>query len=179
MRGKSLHMFTDSHIPDALLRILILGPVSLIWIACVVRMIGLRSFSKMTAFDFITTVATGSLLANSASAGTWTDFFISNAAVLALLGTQATIAAMRVRSVKWLGVIENEPILLMRDGKMLHETMKKTRVAEPDLRAKLREANVLELSQVRAVVLETTGDISVLHGDRLEEELLDSVRETG
>jgi len=28
---------------------------------------------------------------------------------------------------------------------------------------KLREANVLRLSQVRAVVFETTGDISVLH----------------
>lgn len=172
-------MFTHANVPDAILRILILGPFSLIWIASVVRLIGLRSFSKMTAFDFVTTVATGSLLANAASANTWMDFIISNAAMLALLGTQAVIAAMRVRSVKWLGVLENEPILLMRDGTMLHENMKRTRVAEPDLRAKLREANVLDLSQVRAVVLETTGDISVLHGERLEEKLLESVRERG
>lgn len=172
-------MFTDAHIPDAILRILILGPVSLIWIVSVVRMIGLRSFSKMTAFDFITTVATGSLLANSASASTWTDFIVSNAAMLTLLCTQAFFARMRVRSVKWIGAIENEPILLMRDGTMLRENMRKTRVAEADLRAKLREANVLEYSQIRAVVLETTGDISVLHGSGLEQELLESVRETG
>ena len=30
---------------------------------------------------------------------------------------------------------------------------------------KLREANVLQLSQVKAVIFETTGDISVLHSE--------------
>lgn len=37
--------------------------------------------------------------------------------------------------------------------------------AKNDVYAKLREANVLSLDQVRCVVLETTGDISVMHGD--------------
>jgi uncharacterized membrane protein YcaP (DUF421 family) len=41
--------------------------------------------------------------------------------------------------------------------------LKKARVTEADLRSKLREANVLELSQVRAVIFECTGDIAVLH----------------
>jgi uncharacterized membrane protein YcaP (DUF421 family) len=48
-----------------------------------------------------------------------------------------------------------------------------------ELRAKLREANVLEWSQIRAVVLETTGDVSVLHGDEggtpLDPSLLEGV----
>jgi len=168
-------MFTENHIPEVVLRILILGPVSLIWIVCVVRLVGLRSFSKMAAFDFITTVATGSLLGNAASASTWTGFFVSSGAVLALLGTQAIIAKIRIRSLKWLQALENEPVLLMLDGVMNRANMKKTRVTENDLYAKLREANVLEISEVRAVVLETTGDISVLHGPHLEEELLQSV----
>ncbi len=165
-------MFLDQTFPDTLLRILVLGPLSLLWIAWVVRLIGLRSFSKMTAFDFITTVATGSLLGNAAAAGSWTGFFIANGAMLALLAAQAGIAELRVRSVKWLRVVENEPIVLMREGVMDEETMNKTRVTKSDLLAKLREANVLDFSQVRAVVLETTGDISVLHGDHLNEELL-------
>lgn len=38
-------------------------------------------------------------------------------------------------------------------------------VSQADLMAKLREANVLQLSQVKAVVFETTGDISVLHSE--------------
>jgi uncharacterized membrane protein YcaP (DUF421 family) len=36
-------------------------------------------------------------------------------------------------------------------------------VEEADLRAKLREANVARFEQVRAVVMESTGDVTVLH----------------
>ena len=169
-------MFSENTIPDSILRVIILGPVSLVWVALVVRMIGLRTFSKMTAFDFVATIATGSLLANAASAETWPSFFVSSAAILTILGTQAIIAKVRVRSKKLVGILENEPILLMRDGEIMGDNMKKARVAEDDLIAKLREANVLDFKQVRAVVLETTGDISVLHGSHLEESVLKSVR---
>ena len=54
--------------------------------------------------------------------------------------------------------------------------MRARRVEEDDLIAKLREANVCDLSDVRAVVLETTGDITVLHGSRLQERLLNGVQ---
>lgn len=169
-------MFVSHSLPDAILRIVILGPLSLIWITTVVRVIGLRSFSKMTAFDFVTTVATGSLLGGAATATTWTGFMVASGAMLALLGTQALVTEMRVRSVEWLKILENEPILLMRDGRMDKHAMRKARVSEADLMAKLREANVLSLSEVRAVVLETTGDISVLHGKELDENLLKTVK---
>ncbi len=171
-------MFTEADIPDLALRILILGPVSLVWVTVIVRIIGLRTFSKMTAFDFVATIATGSLLANAATAETWSAFLVASGGMLSLLGTQALIAGARVRSGNLVGILENEPILLMRDGEMLRENMKNSRVAEEDLIAKLREANVLDFSEVRAVVLEATGDISVLHGSGLEESLLESVRKS-
>ena len=60
------------------------------------------------------------------------------------------------------------------DGQtILHENLKKARVTESDLRSKLREANVLDLSQVRAVIFEATGDISVLHTSEEDRELED------
>jgi len=46
---------------------------------------------------------------------------------------------------------------------ILDENLKATKVTPDDLRAKLREANVTDYRQIKAVVLETTGDISVLH----------------
>lgn len=75
-------------------------------------------------------------------------------------------------------------MLLMRRGRILHENMRRANVTENDLRSKLREANVTRREQVDAVVLETTGDMSVMHGDPgdiLEDWLLDEVSdpETG
>ena len=64
----------------------------------------------------------------------------------------------------------------MRDGIFDENALRKTRVAKDDLIAKLREANVLAMNRVRAVVLETTGDVSVLHGNELDDALLTGVR---
>ena len=47
---------------DLLTRILVLGPIALVIVLAATKIVGLRTFSKMTAFDFVTTVAIGSLL---------------------------------------------------------------------------------------------------------------------
>lgn len=96
--------------------------------------------------------------------------------IASILGTQALFAFLRRSNPDVLAVMENEPILLMKDGVLIRDNLAKARVSEEDVAAKLREANVLELKNVRAVVLETTGDISVLHGDVLEGELLLGVK---
>ena len=73
----------------------------------------------------------------------------------------------------------NTPILLMQDGQVFEENLKKCLVSKSDLMAKLREANVLQLSEVRAVVFETTGDISVLHTSEniaIDEEIMNEVK---
>ena len=53
----------------------------------------------------------------------------------------------------------------MRDGQILYDNLNKVEITENELRGKLREANVIRLNEVKAVILETTGDVSVLHGD--------------
>ena len=59
--------------------------------------------------------------------------------------------------------------MLMYEGKILYENLDKTNVGEDDLIAKLREANALKFSEVRAVILESTGDMSVLHSSETTE----------
>ncbi|MFG6593124.1 DUF421 domain-containing protein [Sulfitobacter sp. 1A13368] len=169
-------MFFD-HVPlDILARALLLSAIALTWVIIVVRVIGLRTFSKMTAFDFVATVATGSLLAGACQATTWPEFAQPTLAISALLGAQFVIAKIRQASDSFEQAVQNEPVILMREGEIFDAALNETRVARADLIAKLREANALRFSDVRAVVLETTGDISVLHGDTLEEGLLEGAR---
>ncbi len=98
-------------------------------------------------------------------------------AIASLLSVQAVIALLRQRTAVN-KIVDNEPLLLMRDGEFIPDALSRSRVTEADVIAKLREANVLRISDVRAVVLETTGDISVLHGtDELDDIILQSVRD--
>lgn len=169
-------MFSPTESIDLILRAVLLSTLAVCWIIFIVRVIGLRAFSKMTAFDFVVTVATGSLLAGASQSSSWSSFLQATVAMASLLAVQYVTARLRRSSDRFEKVVQNSPVLLMSEGEILHKALDDTRVAEDDLIAKLREANVLDFSEVRAVVLETTGDISVLHGPGLDERLLQGVR---
>lgn len=128
------------------------------------RLAGLRSFSKMSSFDFAITIAIGSVIAStivldrvSLLAGTF--------ALALIYGLQVVAAALRKRWALGRRLLDNRPILLMARGELLRDNLRRARVTEEDIRAKLREANVHSLDRVHAVVFETTGDVTVLHGE--------------
>jgi uncharacterized membrane protein YcaP (DUF421 family) len=165
-------MFSADMQVDIFLRSLFLAPLALLWVMLNVRIVGLRSFSKMTAFDFVVTVATGSLLAGAVTVENWSAFIQNIGGITMLLASQFAIAKMRIADLRIVDIATNDPVWLMKDGKFIDDNLKTTRVTRDDVYAKLREANALQLSEVRAVILETTGDISVLHGITPDRELL-------
>lgn len=168
-------MFFDEKWLDIIARGSILTALALVWIVLMIRIVGLRSLSKMTNFDFVMTVALGSLLAGASQVTKWGDFAQIGVGIVALFAMQVAAALLRRSSDKVEAAIQNTPVYLMRDGVIDEDALSKTRVARSDLIAKLREANVLHFSEVRAVVLEATGDVSVLHGDSLDERLTQDV----
>ena len=161
---------------DTVAKGFLLTTMALFWIVALVRVVGLRSFSKMTAFDFVATVATGSLLAAAATATSWQAVAQIWIAMLALLAVQASLAVLRRKSDRLRDLIGNTPVLLMEDGVFCDRALRVTRIAREDVLSKIRTANALDLKEVRAVVLENTGDISVLHGAAIDEQLLSGVR---
>ena len=139
-----------------------------------VRLTGLRSLSKMTAPDFAMTVAVGSLFASSISTASPT-VLTAAVALAALFAGQAAFAVL-MRSEAASEVLTNCPRLLYYKGEFRRDAMRECLVTEDDLRGKLREANALRLDGVHAVVFESTGDVSVLHGgDGVDEWLLKGI----
>ena len=168
-------MFFDSAILDALAKGSLLSVLGIFWVILLVRVVGLRSFSKMTNFDFVMTVAMGSLLAGVSQSNTWPNLLQALIAMASLFAVQYVVAKIRQQSKQFDEIVQNTPTFLMKEGVILHDALQATRVTEEDLIAKLREANALDLTKVRAVVLEATGDISVLHGDKVDKTLFKGV----
>ena len=169
-------MFFDDTLLDLVARGFLLSLMGILWVVILIRINGLRSLSKMTNFDFIMTLAVGSLLASAAGASSWEVFGQALAAQAALFLVQFTTAKIRRSSDDFEAIMQNAPIFLMRNGEFCEAALEQTRVARSDVIAKLREANALDLTKVRAVILEATGDVSVLHGDHVDERLLVNVK---
>lgn len=144
------------------------------------RLAGLRSFSKMSSFDFAVTVAIGSIIASTILAKD-PPLFQAIVALGVIYAVQIIVASLRGNSTVMSKMVDNEPLLLMRGEEILDQNLKRAKVTNDDLRAKLREANVTQMNQIKAVVMETTGDISVLHHEdpdhTLDSILLKEVRD--
>lgn len=151
-----------------------------IYVAVIVytRIFGKRSFSKMSSFDFAMTVAVGSIIGTTALSPS-VDLLQGAVGLLVVYVLQWTAAMLR-HNKHFQDAIDNTPLLLMDGKEILYDNLKKARLTESDLRSKLREANVVELEDIRAVVFETTGNISVLHSNdgnkELEEWLLKDIK---
>ena len=158
---------------DPLWQTLIGAFLLLIAIIIFTRIVGLRSFAKFTAFDFAFTVAIGSVVASTLTSST--TVVHGAVAIAALLCATYITSIVQKKFPAMRKFTSNSPLLLMDGNQILEHNLKKAKVARSQLFAKLREANVLNLDQVRAVVLETTGDISVLHSSDTSEEPVEEI----
>jgi uncharacterized membrane protein YcaP (DUF421 family) len=58
--------------------------------------------------------------------------------------------------------LEAPPMLLVRDGRILHRNMRHEFITEQELKSKLREKGVDDLSQVATAYMESDGTVSVI-----------------
>lgn len=148
-------------------------------IIVITRIAGLRTFAKMSSFDFASTIAIGSILASIVlnSDQSLVKGAIALGGIIAFQSLFAFLVRKSKPFKKW---ATNAPVLLMKDGHILHKNLKATNMGEDDLIAKLREANVFDFEEVHAAILESTGDVSILHTHEtktLNKKLLQGVQE--
>ena len=162
-------------VPHVVVRGLLLTAGAVVWTLLLVRIVGLRSFSKMTAYDFVSTVATGSLIGQAGTRDNWLDYAQVLAAIAAVFLMQWLFARARMSSEHLADIIHNQPVLLMRNGQFLQDAMHQSRVSRENLLEKIRGSSAKQIEEVSAVVLETTGDIHVITGE-VDPQLMEGVR---
>lgn len=139
--------------------ITVLAYVALIFL---LRISGKRTLSKMSAFDLIVTVALGSTLAT---------VLLNKSVALAdgvlafalLIGLQYLISYFSVRSKRILNLVKATPALIVYNGEMLSKAMLEERINEVEIYAVLRENGVSSIKDVKAVILETDGSLTVIN----------------
>lgn len=151
-----------------------------VYIAIVVltRFAGKRSFSKMSNFDFAMTISIGAMIATTILSPS-VNFLQGLTGLTAIFLLELFSNYLR-QFPQFRKLIDNSPLLLMDGSEILYKNLKKVRLSEEDLLSNLRKANVVQLSQVKAVIFENTGEITVLHSTnssvQLEDFLLTDVK---
>lgn len=152
-------MFFDD--VQGLVRVLIIGVLGYVALVFWLRVSGKRTLSKWNVFDFVVTIALGSILA-SVIISKSVALLEGILAFVVLIGLQYLITWLSVRSSKFAALVKAEPTLLLSDGEYCTAALKSQRVTKSEIRAAIRGAGILAIEDVAAVVLETDGSFSVL-----------------
>jgi uncharacterized membrane protein YcaP (DUF421 family) len=144
-----------------ILRTVVVGVLLFLALVVFLRSTGSRSLSKLNAFDFVVTVAIGSTF-GGALLSKGVALAEAVAAFAVLLTMQFLVGFVQAR---WPGikrVVTNPPRLVYYRGTFLRGEMRKQRVVEDELRAVTREEGIGSLESVEAIVLESSGELSVV-----------------
>ncbi|MFF2481003.1 DUF421 domain-containing protein [Paenibacillus sp. NPDC058071] len=146
---------------QAYVDILIRTIVSILLLLLIARLLGKQTISNMTFHDFVTSITIGAVAANLAFNETikW-PFLILSLGVITGISYLLSIVAIKNRKLR--GWISGSPTVLIQDGKILEDNMKKIRYTLDSLDQALRENGVFNIDEVDYAVLEDNGMVSLL-----------------
>ena len=81
--------------------------------------------------------------------------------ILVLVGFELIVSSISLKSKRFRALISGKPVVIIKNGKIDINAMKKLRFSIDDLMESLRGNNVFDLSDVLYAVVETTGSVSV------------------
>ena len=125
-----------------------------------VRLMGKRQIGQMEASEFVVTM----LVANLASIpmqDAAIPLYSGLVPILVVLGMELTVSGLILRSVLIRRFFCGKPIILIDNGKILMENLRRTRVTLDELTGHLRQKDVLDIQTVQFAILETDGSLSV------------------
>ena len=130
-----------------------------------VRFMGKRQIGQMEASEFVVTM----LIANLASIPMQDGgipLFSGVVPILTVLGVELVLSALSLKNSKIRKLLCGKPVILIENGKLLEENLRRTRVNLDELSGHLREQGVLAMETVQFAILETNGSVTVFQYPR-------------
>ncbi|WP_100406911.1 YetF domain-containing protein [Bacillus solitudinis] len=135
--------------------------IAFITLLTLTRIMGRKELSQMTFFNYVSGITIGAITAVLVM-----DSSVSiRNGILALVGwTTITILLgfIDIKSKKARDIIEGQPRILIKKGKIMEHELRKVRLDIDALNALLRQKNVFSFSEVDYAIFETDGNLSVM-----------------
>jgi len=125
------------------------------------KILGKHIISKMNTFDFIGAISMGGIIANLAfNLNIKIHHTVIAFSILVLFISLVSYISMKSRVGR--NIFAGNPTVIIDNGKILENNMRKMRYSLDYLNQQLREKGIFNIEEVLYVVLETNGKISVL-----------------
>jgi uncharacterized membrane protein YcaP (DUF421 family) len=138
------------------------------FVLAALRLTGKREAGQLTPFDLVLLLLISNAVQN-AMVGPSTSLAGGLAAAATLLAMNLIVVRLVFRGGRLAMALRGSPTMLVHDGKVIPEHLKREGLTLEDLNQALREHSAAEIADVHLAVLEVDGSISVLRNEDLKE----------
>lgn len=141
--------------------VLVRGIISFFSLLIFARILGKQQISQLTFFDYIlgiTIGSTASTLTTDLTSRAWPHWV----GLLTWVSLSLLLQYITLKSKSASDYLDDVPTVVIMDGKILEEAMKKSRYRLGELLEQLRDKGVFDLTEVAFAVHEKDGQLSVL-----------------
>jgi uncharacterized membrane protein YcaP (DUF421 family) len=145
--------------------LIVLKSISIyVFIIVAIRLFGKKELSQLSIIDLVFFLLISNSVQN-AMVGNDSSVLGGISAALGLFLCNFIFRFFLLRSKKFSRVMQGEEIVLVVEGKLLQDGLKRARMSEEELQMIIREHGIKEIKNVDLVVLEVDANISVLSSD--------------
>ena len=130
------------------------------------RITGKREIGNFSPFDLLVALMLGEIVDEAIYGDVSFAQFALAAGMIALC--QYATGWLTFQNKKLDALLEGTPSVLVRDGELQREALRKERMAEEEVMAMLREQGIDDLREVKVAVLEVSGRLSAIKQDWAE-----------
>ncbi|WDZ55795.1 DUF421 domain-containing protein [Paenibacillus polymyxa] len=127
----------------------------------ITKILGKRQVSQLSLFEYITGITIGNLAATipMERESTW---YLGLIALSVWVLTTLGIEYLQIKSKKIRDITDGRTTILIKDGKILEDNLRKERLTLDELMEQLRSKNVFKVADVEFALMETSGEVNVL-----------------
>ncbi len=142
-------------------RILVSSFTSMVALFVMTKIMGNREMSQLSMFDYVSSIALGSIAGEMAVMST--DSIWEPLIAMAIYSVSAMfISYMTCKSIKLRRFFEGQPLILYQDGKIYDKNLLKAKLDLEEFMASCRLSGYYDLEEIHTIFLETNGTISIL-----------------
>lgn len=131
----------------------------LVLLGCV-RLLGKRQIGQMEASEFVVAMLVADLAAIPMQ-DVAIPLYSGLVPILTVLGAEMILAGLSLRSIRLRKLLCGKPVILIENGRIIQNNLRRTRVNIDELMGQLRLKDVLDVRTVQYAILETNGSLSV------------------
>lgn len=144
-----------------LLHVFLLSVGSFITIFILAKLMGYRQMSEMSMFDYINGITIGSIAAEMATS-LEENFMQPLTAMIIYALLTLFLSIITSKSIKLRRFVEGKPIILINNGEIFKENLKKAKIDVCELLVQCRVGGYFDVSKIQTAILEENGKISFL-----------------